>query len=91
MPAMRCAWPDVLGSVCAVDNRDGTNLLRVSAEGGGLPIVQSGGRGGVAADALSEIEQRGEGGPGWEPPPPPPTVEDQTYRVSLPEYLLRTR
>ena len=50
MPAMLCAWPDVLISVCAADNRDRTNLTGVTGEEGGLPRFEGGGCGWVDAE-----------------------------------------
>ena len=53
-----------------MDNGDSTNLLGAALEEGGIPVVWSGGRGGVAADALSEPSRRGLVVPGSLYPPP---------------------
>ena len=52
-----------------MDNGDSTNLLGAALEEGGIPVVWSGGRGGVAADALSEPSRRGLVVPGSLYPP----------------------
>ena len=88
MPAMPCAWLDVLGSVQEAGDGDGTNLPGTAVEEGGLPRVRGGGCSGISADAPSESILRGAGGPG-RGTIPPITREAQTYRVSLPKRLLR--
>ena len=70
MPAMPCAWSDVLGSVREVGYGDGTNLPGTAVEEGGLPRVRGGGCSGIAADAPSESILRGAGGTGRGTTPP---------------------
>ena len=88
MPDMPCACFDFLGSVQAVDNGDGTNLLGTTSEEGELTRVRGRVCGGVASDALSESARHGAGGLGRIPPPP---GEAQNYRVFFPKRLLRIR
>ena len=89
MPAMPCTLPDALGSVKEADDGDGDHLPGAIAEEGGLPIVRSGGYGGVATDTMSEPACRGSGGPGRDPPPPSwvgpnlPGIFTETYIAAL--------